>query len=125
MLSSSQSRLAESLQLEDASNEEDLGLSIVALFTTAQDDAPEIPLSLIAHQIAQFDGASLLDPLNTVPILLPCKDPAAREILSLIGECGSAKEMIVALQEATEHLVVALDADDDEQRDSTHLSIAN
>ncbi|KAG6823829.1 hypothetical protein H0H93_003028, partial [Arthromyces matolae] len=60
MLSNSQSRLAESLQLEDASNEEDLGLSIVALLTTAQDDAPEIPLSRIAHQIAQFDAASLL-----------------------------------------------------------------
>ncbi|KAG6872096.1 hypothetical protein C0995_013020 [Termitomyces sp. Mi166 len=104
---------------------QELGHSIFALLTTAREGSPQIPLSRIAHEIAQADAASLLDPLDTLPILLPCKDPGAREILSLIGECGSAKETVVAVQEALERLAAAhqnFDQDENDDPDATQRS---
>jgi hypothetical protein len=50
--------------------------------------------------------------LNTLPVLLPCNDPAARDILTVIGECGSAKEVVMAIQEAVEQLERLLDSDE-------------
>ncbi|KAG6844141.1 hypothetical protein H0H87_009484 [Tephrocybe sp. NHM501043] len=121
MLSNSTSQLIEALNLLDVSSEEDLGPSLLALLTTARESSPKIPLSRIAHEIFTADAASLLDPLDTLPVLLPCKDPAAREILSFIGECGSAKETLMAIQEAAERLISSIDKED-EDGDITPLS---
>jgi len=55
----------------------------------------------------------LQDPLNSIPLLLSCDDPAAGDLLSLIGECCSAKEVVIAVQEAVERLEVSLNSDDD------------
>jgi hypothetical protein len=49
--------------------------------------------------------------LNTLPVLLPCNDPIARDIMTVIGECGSAKEVVMAVQEAVEQLERLLDSD--------------
>lgn len=49
--------------------------------------------------------------MNTLPVLLPCNDPAARDILVVIGECGSPKEVVMAVQEAIEQLERLLDSD--------------
>ena len=55
----------------------------------------------------------LQDPLNSIPLLLSCDDPAAGDLLSLIGECSSAKEVVIAVQEAVERLEVSFNFDDD------------
>lgn len=46
-----------------------------------------------------------------LPVLLPCDDPTAQEILAVIGECGSPKEVVMAVQEAIEKLEGLLDSD--------------
>ena len=55
----------------------------------------------------------LQDPLNSIPLLLSCDDPAAGDLLFLI-ECCSAKEVVIAVQEAVERLEVSFNSDDDE-----------
>jgi len=48
-----------------------------------------------------------------LPLLISCDDPAARDLINLIGECGSAKEVIMAVQEAAEKLERAFEEDSD------------
>ena len=36
------------------------------------------------------------DPLNSIPLLLSCDHPAAGDLLSLIRECCSTKEVVIA-----------------------------
>ncbi|KAF8954890.1 hypothetical protein BDZ97DRAFT_1862360 [Flammula alnicola] len=57
------------------------------------------------------------DPLNTLPLLLPCDNLAARNIISVIGECGSAKEVVMTVQEAAERLERTLEAEYDEEEE--------
>lgn len=58
------------------------------------------------------------DPLNTLPALLSSNDPAARDIISLISECGSAKEVVMAVQEAVERVEHALENNDEEESEA-------
>ncbi|KAG6905738.1 hypothetical protein DXG01_000987 [Tephrocybe rancida] len=123
MLSTPKQQLVEALGLIDVSNEEELGQSISALLTTVHENAPRIPLSRIAHEISKFNAASSLDPLDTLPVLLSCKDPAAKEILLMIGEFGSAKETVIAIQEAIERMDIKIYGDEeDNELDATRLS---
>jgi len=46
-----------------------------------------------------------------LPILLPYNEPGAIEIISMIGESGSAKEVIIAAQEAAERLKQSFEVD--------------
>jgi hypothetical protein len=46
-----------------------------------------------------------------LPILLPYNEPGAVEIISMIGESGSAKEVIMAAQEAVERLKRSFEVD--------------
>lgn len=59
--------------------------------------------------------------MSTLPIILSSRDPAAKDIIALIGEHSSAKEVIIAVQEATERLESTmskrLDDIDDEDDD--------
>ncbi|RDB27543.1 hypothetical protein Hypma_003813 [Hypsizygus marmoreus] len=107
------SRLASALDLE---GEEEIGIGILALLTSAIHDAhPQIPLSRVFHEISQAGAASLLDPLTVLPLLLPRKDPSAKDILALIGECCPAKEVIIAVQEAIEQLEISYDKDEEDE----------
>jgi len=49
-----------------------------------------------------------------LPILLPYSVPGGVEIISMIGESGSAKEVIIAAQEAAERLKQSFEVDLDE-----------
>ncbi|KAF8067892.1 hypothetical protein FPV67DRAFT_1163310 [Lyophyllum atratum] len=118
MLSPQNRQLATALDLSDVSNDEELSASILALLTSARDAQSQTPLSKICHEISQAGAASLLDPLYTLPILVSCKDPAAREMLSLVGECGSAKEVVMAVQEAVERLASVCEGDDEDEDDA-------
>ncbi len=53
---------------------------------------------------------------------MKCPAEAATEILALLGECGNAKEVVIAVQEAVEHLRDELSAVDfDSDNDETEL----
>ena len=47
-----------------------------------------------------------------IPLFISCDDPAAGVLLSLIGERCSAKEAVIAVQEAVERLEVSFNSDD-------------
>ena len=50
--------------------------------------------------------------LNMLPVLIPCNDPTARDIMAVVSECGSAKEVVMAVQETTEQLERLLNSDE-------------
>ncbi len=52
-----------------------------------------------------------------IPLLLPCYDLEARNIISLIGNCCSAKEVVMTVQEAMEGLERTLGKDDNDDND--------
>jgi len=57
-----------------------------------------------------------------LPLLISCDDPAARDLINLIGECGSAKEVVMAVQEAAEKLECAFEEDSDgEDQDESRI----
>ena len=55
--------------------------------------------------------------MNTIPLLLRCNDPAAQDIILLIGECGSAKEVVMTVQEAAERLEHSLEQEQEDESD--------
>ena len=52
-----------------------------------------------------------------IPLLLPCDDIEARNIIALIGNCCSAREVVMTVQEAMEHLERTLGKEDDNEDD--------
>ncbi|KAG5636248.1 hypothetical protein H0H81_008651 [Sphagnurus paluster] len=85
----------------------------------------ELPTKL---NFGQFASGSLWSTCHDgiLRILLPSTDPSAKEILWLIAECGSAKEVLIAIQEAVEILNHTLHDDNDDEEEGTHaLSLPN
>ncbi|KAF9482730.1 hypothetical protein BDN70DRAFT_892362 [Pholiota conissans] len=108
--------LISALQLPEAADDEEIAAAIVSLLISAVHDLnPRKSLSDIYHIITNLGGTTHLDPLNALPVLLPYNDPAARNIISVIGECGSAKEVVMAVQEAVERLQRTLETEKDEE----------
>lgn len=52
--------------------------------------------------------------MNLLSVLLECKDPAARDLIAVMGECSSAKEVIIAVQEETEKIINRLEEGEDD-----------
>ena len=71
------------------------------------------PRTLFHQHVVLNVEIELQDPLNSIPLLLSCDDPSAGDLLPLIGECCSAKEVVIAVQEAVERLEVSFNSDDD------------
>ncbi|KAJ7151235.1 hypothetical protein C8R46DRAFT_914450 [Mycena filopes] len=59
-----------------------------------------------------------------LPHLLPSRQPAAQNLIALIGGCGSAKEAVIAVQEILERVDAALNLEDEEEEeaDAGHAS---
>ncbi|KAJ6484410.1 hypothetical protein C8R47DRAFT_554346 [Mycena vitilis] len=89
---------------------------IVALVLSAtNDEIPSVSLDQIYSALCQSPQESSLDPLSLLPYLLPSCQPAAKSLISLIGECGSAKEIVIAVQEILERLAISLEMEDEEE----------
>ena len=63
------------------------------------------------------------DPLTTVPLLLSFSQEAAQSLLDVVAEQTSAKELVIACEEATERLKgnlinASAEEDDDDDLDS-------
>ncbi|KAH8115901.1 hypothetical protein DFH11DRAFT_1582778 [Phellopilus nigrolimitatus] len=97
------------------SDEEELSTELTAFLTSAVCDAqPLYTLSDIHHALANSGAATDLDALHAVPLLLAVADPAAGEILSILGECGNAKETVISVQEALERLLRDLTSEEED-----------
>ncbi|OCH84611.1 hypothetical protein OBBRIDRAFT_829379 [Obba rivulosa] len=102
------------LHLTDDQVDEDISVTLTSLITTAvRDRHAEHTLQRISDAVVNTNVVSSLEPLSVLPILLPCSDDGAERILRVIGEQGSAKETVMALQEAVESLERNLEADED------------
>ena len=82
------------------------------------------PRTLFDQHVVLNVERELQDPLQ---LLLSCDDPAAGDLLSLIGECCFVKEVVIAVQEAVERLEVSFNSDDDgfeevEQKSPRHAA---
>ncbi|KAL5476761.1 hypothetical protein ACEPAI_2947 [Sanghuangporus weigelae] len=85
--------------------EGDISTELTAISTHAvHDPNPSYTLCDIAHALVVTGTSSDLDALHAVPLLLDIEDPTADEILSLLAECGNAKETVMAVQESLERL---------------------
>ncbi|KAL5521578.1 hypothetical protein ACEPAF_2326 [Sanghuangporus sanghuang] len=85
--------------------EGDINAELTAILTHAVHGSnPSYTLRDIAQALAVTGTYSELDALDAVPLLLDIEDSAADEILSLLAECGNAKETVMAVQESLERL---------------------
>ncbi|KAH9477682.1 hypothetical protein JR316_0009908 [Psilocybe cubensis] len=108
--------LAAVLQLPEDCEEEEASSALVALITSAvHDKDPRSTLSDLHKIISSTDAPKYLDPLNTLPHLLSSKDVAAKDIISVIGHYCSAKEVVMAVQEALERLEYSLDVESEHE----------
>ncbi|KAF7328900.1 hypothetical protein MVEN_02519700 [Mycena venus] len=93
--------------------------TVVALVLSAtNDENPNVSLDQIYSNLSQSRTESLLDPLGILPYLIPSRQPAAKNLISLVGECASAKEVVIAVQEILERLESALNEEEDDTEDS-------
>ncbi|KAF8147764.1 hypothetical protein K438DRAFT_1910519 [Mycena galopus ATCC 62051] len=87
--------------------------TIAALVLSAtKDENPGVSLDQIYSTLCQSPVESSLDPLSLLPYLLP-------PLIALIGECGNAKEVMIAVQEILERVESALNEEDDDTEDSS------
>ncbi|KAF7361379.1 hypothetical protein MSAN_01170700 [Mycena sanguinolenta] len=97
--------------------------AIAALVLSAtHDENPSVSLDQIYSTLCQSRTESELDPLSLLPYLLPSRQPAAKSLIALIGECGNAKEVMIAVQEILERVQSALDEEEDDTDESVNES---
>ncbi|KAJ6608302.1 hypothetical protein B0H10DRAFT_1996587 [Mycena sp. CBHHK59/15] len=100
-----------SLHLPESFSDEDVSEAVAALILSATDDEnPAISLEQIYRGLCQSRIESL-DPLSTLPHLLPSRADAAKELISYIGEHGSPKEIVIAVQEVLERVESAFNVE--------------
>ncbi|KAJ7509443.1 hypothetical protein B0H11DRAFT_1702278, partial [Mycena galericulata] len=102
--------------------------AVAALILSAtNDEIPRVSLDQIYSVLCQSPSESQLDPLSILPHLLLCPQPAAKSLISLIGECGSPKEVLIAVQESLERVddSLSLESEEDEDEDGSRESPSN
>ncbi|KAH7910146.1 hypothetical protein BJ138DRAFT_141100 [Hygrophoropsis aurantiaca] len=107
--------LLEALGLPSDLQDEDITDVLSTLISTAaHDPTPQKGLDAIYSAVSQYDGISYLDPLSVLPVLISCDRDGTRELIQIIGQDCSAKEVVIAIQEALEQLKFALESESDE-----------
>ncbi|KAJ7695342.1 hypothetical protein B0H17DRAFT_430746 [Mycena rosella] len=97
--------------------------AVAALILSAiNDENPSVSLDQVYSALCQSRSESHLDPLGTLPYLLLCPQPAAKSLIALVGECGSPKEVVIAVQEILERVGIALDGDEEDDPKPTNES---
>ncbi|KDQ60379.1 hypothetical protein JAAARDRAFT_56287 [Jaapia argillacea MUCL 33604] len=100
---------------------EETGHTLLGLIISAANDPqPRQSLSEIYHVIVHSGLSRFLDPLSVVPTLLPSVRLGSQDILDVIGECCSAKENVIAIQEALECLSTRYTDHEEEDEDEGH-----
>ncbi|KAJ7603574.1 hypothetical protein FB45DRAFT_960179 [Roridomyces roridus] len=107
-------------------NEEvDSGAVTALILSATTDEKSPASLDKIYTALSQSPSGEYLDPLSILPHLVPCSQPAAKSLITLVGEQGSAKEVVIAAQEILERVNDSLDAEDDDDEDGALESPSN
>lgn len=107
MAQNSKDTLLKALQLSPDLDDEAITRGISAIITVAVDDETHRPsLRTVYDNILQYHGGSaLLEPLDVLPGLLRCRRKEAVDLIDLISENSSPKEVLIVIQETLEQLV--------------------
>ncbi|KAI0777791.1 hypothetical protein BD413DRAFT_188939 [Trametes elegans] len=112
--------LKECLSLDADDLDEDTSIALTSLVTTAVNDRePKHDLAHIARAVEESGCAAEFEPLTVIPIVIGSPDQGADGILDLMARECSAKEVVMAAEEAVEILHRRLqsgDADEDEDK---------
>ncbi|KAI0646409.1 hypothetical protein C8Q79DRAFT_962504 [Trametes meyenii] len=96
--------------------DEDLSVALTSLIATAVHDAePRRSLSSIVEAMKDSESASHLEPLTVIPLVVGSVDNGVDDLLALMAEKCSAKEVVMAVEEVIETLDRQLQSDDGEE----------
>lgn len=117
MTLNSKDTLLKALQLSPDLDDEAIGGDISAIITVAVDDETHQPsLKTVYDSILQYHGGpALLEPLDVLPDLLRCRRKEAVDLISLISENSSPKEVLIVIQETLEQLTQLAREDEAEE----------
>ncbi|KAG1797705.1 uncharacterized protein HD556DRAFT_1440655 [Suillus plorans] len=117
MALNSKEALLKALQLSPDLDDEVISQSISAIITVAVDDETYQPsLKTVYDSILQYHGGLVfLEPLDVLPHLLRCRHEEAVDLISLISENSSPKEVLIVVQEALEQLTQLAREDEAEE----------
>lgn len=107
----------EALQLSPNLNDEAISRDISAIITAAVADETHRPsLKTVYDNILQYQGGlALLEPLDILPDLLRCHRKEAVDLIGLISENSSPKEVLIVIQETLEQLTRLVHDDEAEE----------
>jgi hypothetical protein len=117
MALNSKDTLLKALQLSPDLDDEAIGRDISAMITAAVDDETYQPsLKIVYDNILQYQGGpALLEPLDILPGLIRCRRKEAVDLISLISENSSPKEVLIVIQESLEQLTQLVIEDEAEE----------
>ncbi|TBU26163.1 hypothetical protein BD309DRAFT_962945 [Dichomitus squalens] len=119
------------LSLQHDEVDEDPGIALTSLITTAvHDEQPKHNLASIVDAVKQSGCASSLEPLTIIPLVVSSPESSADDLIGLMSQDCSAKEVVMAVEEVVESLDRAMQTGEDEEhgrtapRTSTALQLA-
>ncbi|KAG1906214.1 uncharacterized protein F5891DRAFT_1004589 [Suillus fuscotomentosus] len=117
MALNSKEALLKALQLSPDLDDEVISQNISAIITVAVDDETYQPsLKTVYDSILQYHGGLVfLEPLDVLPPLLRCRREEAVDLISLISENSSPKEVLIVVQEALEQITQLAREDEAEE----------
>ncbi|KAI8969429.1 hypothetical protein BD414DRAFT_428621 [Trametes punicea] len=119
--------LKEILSIEAKDLDEDTGIALTSLITAAvRDEDPKHDLRSIVDAVKESGCASALEPLTVIPIVVGSRKDGADEVMDLLATECSAKEVVMAVEEAVETLDRHLQSgdEDDSEDHASHVSAA-
>ncbi|KAH9896973.1 hypothetical protein C8Q73DRAFT_687966 [Cubamyces lactineus] len=97
--------ITEVLGIDHGDLDQDTGIALTSLITTAvHDEKPKHTLPSILGAIKESQCASELNPLTVIPIVIGSTKNGVDDILDLVSKECSAKEVVMAVEEAVETL---------------------
>ncbi|KAG2140642.1 hypothetical protein DEU56DRAFT_797911 [Suillus clintonianus] len=121
MALNSKDTFLKALQLSPNLDDEAISRDISAIITAAVYDPTHQPsLKNVYDNILQYQGGpAVLEPLDILPYLLRCRRKEAVDLISLISENSSPKEVLIVIQETLEQLpqLLVYHGDEDENKE--------
>ncbi|KAL7284111.1 hypothetical protein ACG7TL_001391 [Trametes sanguinea] len=99
------SKLRRILSIQCGDLDEDIGIALTSLVATAvNDEQPKQSLLSIVDAVKESGCASELEPLTILPLVVGSPRDGADEMVDLLSKECSAKELVMAIEEAVEIL---------------------
>ncbi|KAI0635285.1 hypothetical protein C8Q77DRAFT_1217164 [Trametes polyzona] len=118
--------LKEYLHIDDNELDEDPGIALTSLITTAVHDVePKHDLASIVEAVKATESASELEPLTVLPTVVGSAQDGADELIDLMAAECSAKEVVMAVEEAVEILDRRLQSGDGEEHEEDEAAKAS